>query len=140
MGRRPGLQKSLSSSTTGNPVMSLSRRARVDLPAAPRPRMTTRLMRLLYKDRFWHHYVNALVAVDQLGNVHVAGDAGQHVSIVAGQVLGADEEIDHLAHGNARGLMQLRMKAHADVMRGRFRARIFLSRTFVHDELKRTDQ
>ena len=84
--------------------------------------------------------MNTLIAVHQLGNVHVAGDAGQHVSVVARHVLGADEEINHLAHRNPRGFMQLRMKAHADVMRGRFSARIFLSSAFVHDELKRPDQ
>src|SRR5215813_2619039 len=39
---RPGRQKSLSSSITGRPVISPRRAARVDLPAAPGPTMTTR--------------------------------------------------------------------------------------------------
>lgn len=40
----PGRQKILSTSTTGNPAMSPKRLARVDLPDAPRPRMTTRFI------------------------------------------------------------------------------------------------
>jgi hypothetical protein len=40
----PRCQKTLSSSTTGSPVISPRRFARVDLPDAPRPRITTRLM------------------------------------------------------------------------------------------------
>src|SRR6478672_9184014 len=95
---------------------------------------------LLHKHGFRHHYVYAFVTVDKLGNVHVTGDAGEHVSIITGHVLGANEEIDHLTYGNARGLMQLRMKAHADVMRWRLGTRIFLSCAFVHDELERPDQ
>jgi hypothetical protein len=42
--RRPGCQKNLSSSTTGRPVISPRRFARVDLPDAPRPRITTRFI------------------------------------------------------------------------------------------------
>lgn len=41
-GCRPSSQKCLSSSTTGMPVRSPRRRARVDLPAPPRPRTTIR--------------------------------------------------------------------------------------------------
>jgi hypothetical protein len=40
----PGCQKILSTSITGSPVISPKRLARVDLPDAPRPRMTTRFM------------------------------------------------------------------------------------------------
>jgi len=40
----PGCQKILSTSVTGSPVISPKRLARVDLPDAPRPRMTTRSM------------------------------------------------------------------------------------------------
>jgi len=37
---------------------------------------------LLHKDRLRHHDVHALIAVDQLGDVHVAGDAGEHIGVV----------------------------------------------------------
>jgi hypothetical protein len=40
----PGCQKTLSTSVTGSPVISPKRLARVDLPDAPRPMMTTRFM------------------------------------------------------------------------------------------------
>ncbi len=46
----PACQKILSSSITGNPVILPKRLARVDLPEAPRPRMTTRFMALVYCD------------------------------------------------------------------------------------------
>ena len=84
--------------------------------------------------------MHAFVAVNKFSNVYVAGDAGEHVSIIAAHVFDADEKINHLTHGNTRGFMQLRMKAHADVMRGRLSARILLARGFMHDELKRPDQ
>src|SRR5258708_4825543 len=42
MGSRAAFQNRSSSSTTGRPRTSPSRLARVDLPAAPGPRMTTR--------------------------------------------------------------------------------------------------
>ena len=41
---RPGRQKILSNSTTGRPLISPKRFARVDLPDAPRPRITTRFI------------------------------------------------------------------------------------------------
>src|SRR6478735_2033553 len=85
-------------------------------------RLDTIRQDLLHKHCLRHHYVDSFIAVDQFGNVYVAGDAGEHVSIIAGHVFGVDEEINHLTHGDARGLMQLRMKAHADVMRGRLSA------------------
>jgi len=40
----PGCQKILSTSITGSPVISPKRLARVDLPDAPRPMMTTRFI------------------------------------------------------------------------------------------------
>jgi hypothetical protein len=40
----PGFQKTLSTSVTGSPVILPKRLARVDLPDAPRPMMTTRFM------------------------------------------------------------------------------------------------
>ena len=40
----PGCQKILSSSITGSPVISPKRFARVDLPDAPQPMMTTRFI------------------------------------------------------------------------------------------------
>ena len=40
----PGRQKILSTSITGSPVISPKRLARVDLPDAPRPTMTTRFI------------------------------------------------------------------------------------------------
>src|SRR5262249_43814637 len=95
---------------------------------------------LFDEDRLRHHHVHALVAVDQLGDVHVTGNAGQHVSVVAAEMLFAYQEVDHLAHGNARGLKQLLVKTHADVVRGRLRARVFLAGPLAHDELQRAHQ
>src|SRR5690349_3322938 len=67
---------------------------------------------LLQENGFGHHHVHAFVAVDQLGNVNVTGYAGQHVSIVTAEVLLAHKKVNHLAHGDARGLVQLLMKTH----------------------------
>ena len=61
-------------------------------------------------------------------------------SVIAAEMFCADEKVNHLTHGDSCGLMQLRMKAHADVMCRRFGARIFLAGAFVHDELQRADQ
>jgi hypothetical protein len=46
----PACQKILSSSITGNRVILPKGLARVDLPEASRPRMTTRFMALVYCD------------------------------------------------------------------------------------------
>src|SRR3984893_1874807 len=48
---RPGRQKTLSSSITGRPVISPKRLARIDLPEAPRPKMTTRFIIQFYSAR-----------------------------------------------------------------------------------------
>src|SRR5882762_7536595 len=52
-----------------------------------------------YKDGFGEHHVDALVAVDELGDVEVGGDAREHVGVVARKVFFGHEEIDHLADG-----------------------------------------
>ena len=49
----PGCQKILSTSITGSPVISHKRLARVDLPDAPRPKMTTRFTSTVYANRGW---------------------------------------------------------------------------------------
>src|SRR4029077_21271388 len=46
----PGRQKISSNAITGSPLISPMRLARVDLPDAPRPMMTTRLMVFSYAD------------------------------------------------------------------------------------------
>ena len=51
--RRPGCQKTISSSTTGRPVISPRRFARVDLPDAPRPRITTRFILRIVRQTYF---------------------------------------------------------------------------------------
>src|SRR6185437_10200098 len=86
---------------------------------------------LLHKDGFRQHHMNPLIAVHQFSNVHVAGHASEHVSFIPAQVFFRYQKIDHFPHRNARGFIQLLVEAHADVMRGRLCARVFLVGAFL---------
>jgi len=46
--------------------------------------------------------MDADVAVNQLGNIDVDCHAGEHVGVIAAQVLLLHEEIDHVAYGERR--------------------------------------
>ncbi len=48
------------------------------------------------------HHVDALVAIDELGDVQIGRDAGELVGIIARQMFFGDEKIDHFAHGERR--------------------------------------
>src|SRR5215813_11505598 len=51
-----------------------------------------------------------------------------------------DQEINHLAYGSARGLAQVIIEAHADVVSGGFGARIAGFKVLAHDELNGAHQ
>jgi hypothetical protein len=59
--------------------------------------------------------VDAHVTIDELGDVDVYGHAGQHVRLIAAQVLLLNQEIDHVAYGESRGFFQVWTETHADV-------------------------
>lgn len=84
--------------------------------------------------------MDAYVAVYELGDVEVDGDAGKHVGVVAGHVLFGDEEVDHVAEGVFGGLFQVGAEAHADVVGGCFSARPEQRLLFVDDEAKGTGE
>src|SRR5690348_1245596 len=78
---------------------------------------------ILLKDVLRADGVDAHVAVHELRDVDIDGDAGEHVCVVAGEMLLRDEEVDHVADGHFRGGLQVRAEAHADVAGGRLSAR-----------------
>src|SRR5260370_30003447 len=92
------------------------------------------------KNSFGHHDMYALVAIDQLSNIHIAGDASEHIGIVATQMLLGDQEVDHLAHRCLGRLVELLMKTHADVLRRWFRTRVLLIGSLLHDKLQSAHQ
>jgi hypothetical protein len=51
------------------------------------------------EDGFGQHHVHALVPIHQFGDVQIGSNAGEHISVVTGEMLFGDEEIDHLADG-----------------------------------------
>src|SRR5260370_20855512 len=88
------------------------------------------------KNSFGHHDMYALVAIDQLSDIHIAGDASEHIGIVATQMLLGDPEVDHLAPRCLRRLVDLLIKTHPDVLRPCFRTRVLLIGSLVHDKLQ----
>src|SRR5229473_4497169 len=83
---------------------------------------TTRVATILQpslpdENRLRDHAVDALGAVDHLGDVIIHGDARDHVGLLArqlGEALG--DEADRLAHRNPHGLLKVRVEAHDDPM------------------------
>jgi hypothetical protein len=51
------------------------------------------------EDGFGQHHVHTLVSVDEFGDVEVGGDGGEHVGVVAGEMLFCNQKIDHFADG-----------------------------------------
>ena len=71
------------------------------------------------ENSFRAYGVHAHAAVDQLRNVHVDRDAGQHIGVVAAQVLLLYQEVDHVTHCQRGGFLKVRTESHADVAGGR---------------------
>jgi hypothetical protein len=59
----------------------------------------------LFEDALRHHDVHAFVAVDQLGDIHIAGYAGEHIGVVSAEMLFVHQEVDHLAHSHLAGFI-----------------------------------
>src|SRR5579871_945146 len=94
----------------------------------------------LAKDGLGNHGMHALVAIHKLGDGEICGNTGEHVGVVAGQMLLVDEEVDHLEGGQASGLTEVLVHAHSDVVGGGFAAGPAQMQVFAHDELKRADE
>src|SRR5689334_10972324 len=77
--------------------------------------VSTRSMRVRRKNGFRHEHVDAEVAVHQLRVVDIARHADEHVSVVAAEVLLANEKVDHAQDRQSRRFLQVRVKTHADV-------------------------
>jgi Zn-dependent M28 family amino/carboxypeptidase len=77
--------------------------------------------------------MDALVAVDQLGDLDVAGDAEQHVGLVAVHALGGGEKVDHVAQRLARGVGQVVVEEPLPSFDppGRFLAKLRLARQTI---------
>src|SRR6201999_1461678 len=95
---------------------------------------------LFFKNCFWNHGMNAFVAVNQLRDVDVGGDAGQHIGVVTREALLRDQKIDHLAYSPLGRFGQIFVQAHGDEMRRRFCARPAQVHVFADDQLKSADQ
>ena len=51
--------------------------------------------------------MDAFLAVDELSNVKIDGNAGEHVCIITAQMLSCDEKVDHLAGGQVRCSLEI---------------------------------
>src|SRR6202453_2716791 len=59
--------------------------------------------------------MNAHASVHQLSDVDIDRYAGQHIGVIAAQVLLVNQEVDHVAHCEGGRFLQVRTEAHADV-------------------------
>src|SRR5678816_2112124 len=64
-------------------------------------------MGLTLEYRFRQQHVHALGAVDDLRDMQVALRAQQHERVVARQAFGLDDEVEHFADRDFRGLVQV---------------------------------
>src|SRR5215831_4192857 len=93
VGIRPGRQNSLSNSINGSLVISARRKASVDFPEAPGPRMTTRFMSSLFRAQAIENGVHERIGVlgaersfreqeaqPERPEEHVGGQIDVHVS------------------------------------------------------------
>jgi hypothetical protein len=92
------------------------------------------------KNGFGNHHVNAFVAIDKFGDVQVGGNTGQHVGVVAREVLLVHQEVDHFADGEFCGFVEIFVKAHGNEMSRGFRARPMQMHVFADNKLKGTDE
>src|SRR6516162_1707759 len=89
------------------------------------------------ENRLRDHAVDALGAVDHLGDMIIDRDARNHVGLLArklGETLG--DEKDGLAYRHLHRLLEVRVEAHYDPVGGRFAARPRDLHVFAHDELE----
>ena len=84
--------------------------------------------------------MHALVAIDQLGDLDVAGDADQHIGVVTGHALRAHQPVDHVAQRLAGGVAEIIVEAHRDIGIGRLGAGIGGALALVQDELEGAGQ
>ena len=75
---------------------------------------------LLVKDDLGTYGMNAHISIHELSDVNVDGHTGEHIGVVAAQVLLINEEVDHVAHGKRGGFFEIGTEAHADIAGGRF--------------------
>src|ERR1700681_3927827 len=92
------------------------------------------------KDQLRHHHVNTVIAVDKLSNVKISGDAGQHVRIVAAQLLLLHEKFNHFANCELGRFVQICIQPHRDVICGCFRTGPTPVNILTDNKLKSADQ
>ena len=80
--------------------------------------------------------MNPFGSIDDLGDVEINGGATEHVGVVSAQFLFGDEEVDRLANGDFRGLGEVFVDAHGDVMRRRLGPGPSQVQILANDELK----
>ena len=61
--------------------------------------------------------MNAFVAIDQLGDALIAGQAAEHVGVLGRKAGQFADRRDHLAQCLLRGVVEIRVLAHGDEMR-----------------------
>src|SRR6185312_17367664 len=84
--------------------------------------------------------VDALLAVDDLGDGEIRRDAHQRVSIVARYVLDVGQEGEHLKRGGAHGNVEIFVEPVNDPLRRRFQQRRSEAEILTHRDLKENVQ
>ncbi len=84
--------------------------------------------------------MDALVAIDEFGNIGMPRHTDEHVCVVTTHVLLSSQEIDHFANGLVGRDAQIVIEAHADVVGGCFCPWIGDFQIFTHDELEFADE
>src|SRR4051812_7214021 len=71
----------------------------------------------------WQHRMNALVAVDKLRHAHIDREAGEHIGVLARQTHALADQVDHRTQRVLRGIVEIFVERHRDVVRRRLGAR-----------------
>jgi hypothetical protein len=94
----------------------------------------------LLEDGFGKHHMHSLITVDELGDVDVSRDAGQHIGVIAAEMLFIDQEFNHLADRHFGSFIEVLVKAHADVVARRFCTWVLQFDVFSNNEFQLSNQ
>ena len=107
----------------------------------PRAVIQTLARSLGSEDRLRDHAVDALGAVDRLGDVVIDRNARDHVCLLAAKLRKPPgDEGDCLADGDFHGLFEVGVEAHHDPVRGGLCAGPGDLHVFAHDQLEPSTQ
>ncbi len=84
--------------------------------------------------------MDAFVAVNELADDEVGGDAGEDIGFFFGEAFDGDEEVEHFADGDLGGEGEVLIHAHDDEVGGSFGAGPFEVDVFADDEAEGTGE